>query len=160
MPSLAEGVRRHPDGSLAEVTLTFRAADVPALGYRAYWASRSRAQRGAQRGTLSRRAHGWTAIPGLMIENETFRVTADPAAAGRWPVITDKRTGSLLLRGPGNEMVLAEEYPAHPRWGEGPWHLSPKGPGRARRRARPGSGPSAARWVRGWSPSSRWAAWR
>jgi hypothetical protein len=26
-------------------------------------------------------------------------------------------------------MVLAEEYPAHPRWGEGPWLLCPKGPG-------------------------------
>ncbi len=73
--------------------------------------------------------HGWTAIPGTMIENETFRVTADPARGGTLGVITDRRTGKNLLRGPGNEMVLAEEYPAHPRWGEGPWHLSPKGPG-------------------------------
>ncbi len=121
LPVLAEGVRRHPDDSLAEVTLSFRAADVPALGYRAYWAS---AEPGA-----GPPAHGWTAIPGTMIENETFRVTADPARGGTLGVITDRRTGKNLLRGPGNEMVLAEEYPAHPRWGEGPWHLSPKGPG-------------------------------
>ena len=39
LPALAEGIRRHPDHSLAEVTLTFRATDVPAVGYRAYWAS-------------------------------------------------------------------------------------------------------------------------
>ena len=25
--------------------------------------------------------------------------------------------------------MLQEEYEQHPRWGEGPWHLSPKGPG-------------------------------
>ena len=35
-PALAEGVRRREDGSLAEVTLTFLARDVPALGYRTY----------------------------------------------------------------------------------------------------------------------------
>jgi hypothetical protein len=31
VPCLAEGVRRHPDGTLAEVTLTFWASGVPAL---------------------------------------------------------------------------------------------------------------------------------
>ena len=36
VPALAEGVRRREDGSLAEVTLTFAARDVPALGYRTY----------------------------------------------------------------------------------------------------------------------------
>ena len=36
VPALAEGVRRQPDGSLAEVTLTFRARGVPPLGYRRY----------------------------------------------------------------------------------------------------------------------------
>ena len=34
VPALAEGVRRREDGSLAEVTLTFVARGVPALGYR------------------------------------------------------------------------------------------------------------------------------
>ena len=119
LPALAEGVRRHADGSLAEVTLTFRATDVPAVGYRAYWAF-------ADAGPG---LPGWTQLPTTSIENETFLVTADPARGGTLAV-TDKRSGTDLLRGPGNEMVLAEEYPSHPHWGEGPWHLSPKGPGR------------------------------
>ena len=37
VPFLAEAARRHPDGTLAAVTLAFRAAEVPALGYRTYW---------------------------------------------------------------------------------------------------------------------------
>src|SRR6185437_1921723 len=41
----------------------------------------------------------------------------------------DKRSGRPVLHGPGNEMVLQEEHDKHPRWGEGAWHLSPKGPG-------------------------------
>ena len=46
LPALAEGIRRHADHSMAEVTVTFRAADVPAVGYRAYWASaEARAER-------------------------------------------------------------------------------------------------------------------
>ncbi|WP_432206490.1 hypothetical protein, partial [Mycobacterium malmoense] len=28
----------------------------------------------------------------------------------------------------GNELAVYEEYPAHPRQAEGPWHLLPKGP--------------------------------
>ena len=38
VPCLAEGATRSADGTLAGLTLTFRAADVPALGYRTYWA--------------------------------------------------------------------------------------------------------------------------
>ncbi len=34
-----------------------------------------------------------------------------------------------MLTGPGNELVIQDEYAQHPRHGEGPWHLSPKGPG-------------------------------
>ena len=71
-----------------------------------------------------------------MIENEAFLVEADPARGGTLTRIVDKRTGAGLLRrggeaGPagGNELLLQEEYDAHPRWGEGPWLLSPKGPG-------------------------------
>ena len=36
LPALAEGTQWHDDGSLAEVTLTFRATDVPALGFKRY----------------------------------------------------------------------------------------------------------------------------
>ncbi len=34
-----------------------------------------------------------------------------------------------MLTGSGNELVLQDEYAQHPRHGEGPWHLSPKGAG-------------------------------
>ena len=144
LPALAEGIRRYPDDSLAEVTVTFRASDIPAVGYRAYRASAEPARAASEAEPaaavpVSGRAvpvssagpalAGWAGIPGTTIGNETFLITADPARGGTIGVITDRRTGKNVLRGPGNEMVLAEEYPAHPRWGEGPWHLSPKGPG-------------------------------
>ena len=71
-----------------------------------------------------------------MIENENFLVEADPARGGTLTRIVDKRSGAgLLRRGAeadqpgGNELLLQEEYDYHPRWGEGPWLLSPKGPG-------------------------------
>jgi alpha-mannosidase len=132
VPFLAEGARRHPDGSLAELTVTFRATDVPAVGYRAFRATREPAGPAAsptgQTGqTGQATASGWAAIPGLSIENDTFQVTADPERGGTLATIVDKRTGVSLLRGPGNEAELAHEHPAHPRWGEGPWHLSPNG---------------------------------
>ena len=118
---LADGVRRHPDGTLAEVSLTFRAADVPAVGYQTYWVTGSAKPADA--------AAAWLAQPGAMIQNEMFLVEADAARGGTLSRITDKRSGTELLRGPGNELILQEEYDYHPRWGEGPWLLSPKGPG-------------------------------
>ena len=117
VPALAEGVRRRDDGSLAEVTLTFRARDVPALGTRTY-----RLQ-AADTG-----AGGWQEAGGTAIENDAYLVTADPARGGTVSV-TDKRTGTRVLTGPGNELVIQDEYAQHPRHGEGPWHLAPKGPG-------------------------------
>ena len=122
VPSLAEGVRRHDDGSLAEVTLTFTARDVPALGSAIYQAVPA-----GQEGSAS----GWQPLTGDTrdaIENDTYLVTADPARGGT-VTITDKRTGVSVLAGPGNELVVQDEYAQHPRHGEGPWHLSPKGPG-------------------------------
>jgi alpha-mannosidase len=118
---LADGVRRHPDGTLAGVSLTFRAADVPAVGYRTYWVSRSDEPGAA--------AVGWQAQPGAMIQNEAFGVEADAGRGGTLTRITDRRSGTELLGGPGNELLLQDEYASHPRWGEGPWLLSPKGPG-------------------------------
>ena len=119
IPFLAEEVRRHPDNSLASVTITFR-ADVPALGYRTYWVTAGPGPGNA----------GWTETPGTVIGSEAFVVEADPARGGALTRVTDQRTGTDLLHGLGNELVLAEEYGAHPRWGEGPWLLSPKGAGR------------------------------
>jgi alpha-mannosidase len=118
VPSLAEGVRRRPDGSLAGVTLTFPAAEVPALGLRTYRLAPAAVPAGP----------AWRDVGGTTIENDAYRVTADPVRGGTVSV-TDKRTGAPVLAGPGNELVLQDEYAQHPRHGEGPWHLSPKGPG-------------------------------
>jgi len=121
--SVAEGIRRRPDGSLAGVTLTFVARDVPALGYRVY------ALHPAE--PIPQTASDWqdvTAAQGTTIENDAYVVTADPARGGTVTVV-DKRTGASVLAGPGNELVLQDEYAQHPKHNEGPWHLSPKGPG-------------------------------
>jgi alpha-mannosidase len=117
VPSVTEGVRRRPDGSLAEVTLTFFAAGVPALGLRTYRLQATQTP-----------AHEWREAAGTTIENPVYRATADPARGGTVR-ITDKRTGADVLAGPGNELIIQDEYAQHPRHGEGPWHLSPKGPG-------------------------------
>ncbi len=123
VPALAEGARRRDDGSLAEVTLTFLARDVPALGYRTYQVVP------AEEGD-SAAAAAWREVSEAphVIENGRYVVTADPAQGGTVSV-TDKRTRASVLAGPGNELVIQDEYAQHPRHGEGPWHLSPKGPG-------------------------------
>jgi alpha-mannosidase len=121
VPALAEGITRRADGTLAGITLTFRAADVPALGYRAYLVMPSEEPE---------RSGGWRAADGTAIENGVFLAEADPARGGTLARILDKRTRTELLAGPGNELVIQEEYDHHPRWNEGPWLLCPKGPGR------------------------------
>jgi alpha-mannosidase len=119
VPCLAEGARAAGNGTLAEVTLTFRAAGVPALGYRTYWA-RPAASDPAQA--------GWQDVAGAPeISNERFTVVADPARGGTLSQVTDRRTGAGLLAGPGNELIAAQEYPQHPRWNEGPWLLVTRG---------------------------------
>ena len=121
VPVLADGIRRHPDGTLAEVDLAFHARDVPALGYRVFHA------------VAGEPRPGWTrATSPTAISNDAFALEADPARGGALCTIVDRRTGRELLRpgGLGGELVVQDEYAAHPHWGEGPWHLLPKGPGR------------------------------
>ena len=60
-----------------------------------------------------------------MIENGAFLAEADPARGGTLTRILDQRSGTELLAGPGNELVIQEEYDRHPRWAEGPWLLCP-----------------------------------
>jgi alpha-mannosidase len=105
------------------VTLTFRVPHVPALGFRVFRvvaASGSTAD-----------ATGWREIEGFAVANEAFGVELDPSRGGAASRITDLRSGRELLAdgGLGGAFVLQEEYPAHPVWSEGPWHLLPKGPG-------------------------------
>ena len=128
VPALAEGVRRREDGSLAELTLTFLARDVPALGYRTYLVVPA----GSDGDQAS--AAGWQPVMGTAsgvpyaIENGRYLITADPARGGT-VTITDNRIRASVLAGSGNELVIQDEYAQHPRHGEGPWHLAPKGPG-------------------------------
>ncbi|HEX4290503.1 MAG TPA: glycoside hydrolase family 38 C-terminal domain-containing protein, partial [Trebonia sp.] len=121
VPALADGVRRHPDGSLAEVTLTFRARGVPALGFLRYPLA-------AAPGPAWPGDDGWADADGLAIENDAFRVTG-AEGHGALASVVDKAAGREVLTMPGNDLTLQEEYEQHPRWNEGPWHLSPKGPG-------------------------------
>ncbi|HUK69889.1 MAG TPA: glycoside hydrolase family 38 C-terminal domain-containing protein [Streptosporangiaceae bacterium] len=133
IPVLAEGVRRHPDGALAEVTITWNARDVPGLGYRTYWACPAPAPANPAGGD-------WSTVDAASIENDAYLIEADPSRGGGLTRVLDKRTGNELVS-PGslaNELVVQEEYDYHPRWNEGPWLLTPKGPGT-------GSGMAAAR---------------
>ncbi|MEU4161571.1 glycoside hydrolase family 38 C-terminal domain-containing protein [Actinoplanes sp. NPDC026670] len=122
VPAVAEGVVRHPDGTIAAATLSAVARDVPALGYQVWHVDATAAS-----------ATVWRAASGdPVIRNHHFEVRADAGRGGALTSIIDRRTGRELLRpgGLGGELVVQEEYPDHPYWGEGPWHLLPKGPGR------------------------------
>ncbi|MFJ3789570.1 NEW3 domain-containing protein [Kitasatospora sp. NPDC090091] len=114
-------------------TLRFLAADVPALGWRTWRlvAGPAGGTAGADGDTTGAgRDTGWSAADGHTIANARYRVTADPARGGGLTSIQDCLNGrELIQRGRvGNELRVHEEYPQHPDFGEGPWHLVPKGP--------------------------------
>ncbi|GGU28558.1 alpha-mannosidase [Lentzea flava] len=114
-----EAVVRHPDRTL-ELTLTFVARQVPANGYRVY--------RVVDAPSLP---PFWMPKTGTSISSSSFVVEADPERGGALSRVYDVAAGRELLR-PGGlaaEMLVQEEHPGHPVWGEGPWHLLPKGPG-------------------------------
>lgn len=97
-------------------TVSWLARDVPSLGWRAY--------RFEDDGAAS----GWEPLDGNGIGNEHYRLTVDPERGGG---VDSLRHGERELITPGrvgNELAVYDEYPAHPKAGEGPWHLLPKGP--------------------------------
>lgn len=97
-------------------SVTWLARDVPSLGWRAY------------RLIPADQVTGWEPLSGHTIENEHYRLAADPARGGG-VVSLIQDTRQLIADGRvGNELAVYEEYPAHPGQGEGPWHLLPKGP--------------------------------
>ncbi|MFG2731342.1 NEW3 domain-containing protein [Streptomyces canus] len=80
---------------------------------------------------------GWTSGEGTTIRNEFYEVTVDAARGGAVSSLRAVAEGGreLLPAGEiGNELVVQEEFPRHPRFGEGPWHLTPTGTTAARGR--------------------------
>jgi alpha-mannosidase len=113
-------------------TVTFRARGVPAMGWRTWRlvdpADRPETGEAAGPGDPGQPATGpWTEAEGHHIANERYRVAADPARGGALTSIVDVGNGRELLRGLGNELRVYDEYPSHPQFGEGPWHLLPTG---------------------------------
>ncbi|MEU9048957.1 NEW3 domain-containing protein [Streptomyces sp. NPDC048384] len=81
----------------------------------------------------------WTRAEGATIRNEFYELTVDPARGGAVSslrALGRAEAGRELLRPGdiGNELVVQEEYSRHPRFGEGPWHLTPTGTTAARSR--------------------------
>jgi hypothetical protein len=68
-----------------------------------------------------------------VVENERYWLTVDPDRGGAVSSAYDRELGRELVAPGrvGNELLLYAEYPQHPRFGEGPWHLLPTGPPRA-----------------------------
>ncbi|MER7667401.1 glycoside hydrolase family 38 C-terminal domain-containing protein [Kitasatospora sp. NPDC096128] len=103
--------------------LRFLAADVPALGWRTW-----RLVPGEPSAPPS--VPAWAEAEGAVIANARYRVTADPARGGGLSSVYDRRHARELIQDGrlGNELRVYEEYPQHPDFGEGPWHLVPSGP--------------------------------
>jgi alpha-mannosidase len=96
--------------------IRFVARDVPSMGWRTY--------RVADGGSSA----GWTDAEGsVTVESDAYRIAADATRGGTLTSVYDRRQDRELLRGPGNELRVYEEYAAHPRFSEGPWHLLPNG---------------------------------
>lgn len=117
-PALVEAASRDADGGIRRAVVSFLAVDVPGIGYRTVHLVPSDVD-----------GQGWTAVDGVSAASDRFAVTADPARGGGLASIVDLATGRELVA-PGevaNELVVYDEYPEHPRFKEGPWHLLPSG---------------------------------
>jgi alpha-mannosidase len=119
-PVVVEAATTWPDGSLRTAVVSFLARDVPGIGYRTVHLVPAPATAQGRR---------WEPADGSVAASDRFRITADPARGGALSSIHDLRSGRELVT-PGdvaNELVVHDEYPAHPLFGEGPWHLVPSG---------------------------------
>jgi hypothetical protein len=120
VPFLLEAADRRSDGTIARATVAFLACDVPALGYRTYRAVPD---------TTPLDDTGWREIRTPAIENETYRVAIDARRGGAVSSLVDMRSGKELIQSGrvANELLAYREYPNHPLFAEGPWHLTPDG---------------------------------
>ncbi|HSK95104.1 MAG TPA: NEW3 domain-containing protein, partial [Euzebyales bacterium] len=118
VPCVVEWATRGDDGALAAASLSFLAEDVPGIGYRTYRAV-----------PAARMPDAWEAVAGTRIAGDRYVVEVDPARGGAISRLRDVRAGKELLQpgGLGNELLAYDEYPQHPHFAEGPWHLVPNG---------------------------------
>ena len=120
VPFLLESADPLDGGGPRRATIAFLARDVPAIGYRTFHAVPS---------DSPLTDAGWRAVDTPSIENETFALIVDPSRGGGISSLLDKRSGKQLIQ-PGevvNELRAYREYPNHPLFAEGPWHLTPDG---------------------------------
>lgn len=113
-------------------SVSFIARDVPSLGWREFRLVASAiggpvdgpVDGGWHESSTSGHAH-----PGS-IANEHYRLRVDPARGGGVSSLVELASGRELIADGrvGNELAVYEEYPQHPKFGEGPWHLVPRGP--------------------------------
>ena len=155
VPALAEGVRRREDGSLAEVTLTFLARGVPALGYRSY-----RAVPVDDQGA----AAGWRPVsrygtPGYLSPSRTAGTWSPRIRRGAVRSASPTSApGPACSRGPATSWSSRTSTRSIPGTGRVRGTCRPRGRGRVRRRSRPRCEWSGARPDPGWSPRSRSAS--
>ncbi|KAA0098754.1 alpha-mannosidase [Mycolicibacterium sp. P1-18] len=97
-------------------SVSWLARDVPSLGWRSY-----RIVAGAG-------ASDWEPVPGDAIGNEFYHLRVDAARGGGVASLTVDGRERIAAGRIGNELAVYDEYSAHPKAGEGPWHLLPKGP--------------------------------
>jgi len=105
-----EVVHTSGDDKIAEADIEFIAADVPPMGYASYAAVPS-----------DKPLPTRTRASGYAIENDFFRIAADPAQGGGLTSLYDKVSRRELVNheaGPGNELVALEENPSRnePSW--------------------------------------------
>jgi alpha-mannosidase len=96
-------------------TLTFLAREVPSLGWRAYSV-------GTGPGS------GWQPFDGAQIANAHYTIRVDPARGGGVESVRHRGRELIADGHVGNEIAVYAEHPSHPKAGEGPWHLLPRGP--------------------------------
>src|SRR5579875_3677107 len=126
LPSVEEG-----GNGAGTRAVTFPASSVPGVGYKTFWLRRRDEPAGS-----------WSAEEGAVISNDFLEVEADRERGGGLSRICERESGfSLVPAGEvAGEILVYPEYPAHPRFGEGPWNLLPSGPP-----VRSGSSPASVR---------------
>src|SRR4051812_48199863 len=122
LPLLIEHEQRHAAGGLCSATVTFLATDIPPVGWRTFRLVDTEAD--------PVMADSWRPVTAVTVGSDRFQVTVDPAHGGGLSSIVDLGTGRELLQPGevGNELRVYDEYPEHPQYKEGPWHLLPSGP--------------------------------